>query len=143
MSDRRERLLEAVKAAREMCNQVDRGPWIAEHDEYAGYDCMWGGWRVRKEGPFEGSVVVVECGRGEIVHAHAERQADFIARSRTLLPALLAVAEAQVIEHEIRPCSCGTVRCKTLRCDGCDGMRIDPAGCPVLAAWANAFGVEE
>lgn len=143
MSDRRERLLEAVKAAREMCNQVDRGPWIAEHDEYAGYDCMWGGWRVRKEGPFEGSVVVVECGRGEIVHAHAERQADFIARSRTLLPALLAVAEEQIESHHEIPANqaeqglpAGAVMC----CYGCNGGSLP---CHVIVAWAAAFGVEE
>lgn len=71
------------------------------------------------------------------------RDGAFIARSRTILPALLAVAEAQIESHHEIPANqaeqglpAGAVMC----CYGCNGGSLP---CPVLAAWANAFGVEE
>ena len=79
------------------------GPWIAEYDEYGGYDMQWPAWTIRPAG------VVIDCSPGALQDGlPAEDNARLVAATPLLLDAVEAdhALDNHRISHKDCPVAC-------------------------------------
>lgn len=101
--DLKERLGAVLQALNERTPSHTPTPWVVEWDEFAGYDCMTGGYKIGVKGTYGfRSIVVLDAGRDQQTATMAKINAGFIARAVNshddLLSALKQIAANE--EHD-------------------------------------------